>query len=69
MNLGIQCRKVDLISKQKQVLQFSNGREDSGVKEYQGYFIVSNSSTEQKMKYLKEISDKLGLNLIIEEIE
>lgn len=65
MNLCLQCRNVDLISKQKQMLPFV----DEHVKEYKGYFIVSNSSTEQKMRYLKEISDKLGLNLIIEEVE
>lgn len=69
MNLGLQCRKVDLISKTKQILQFLDDRQGDGVKEYQGYFIVSNSSTEQKMRYLKEISDRLGLNLIVEEIE
>lgn len=65
ISLGLKCRKVDLISKQKQVIETNDDRNDM-VREYKGYFIVSNSSTEHKIKLLKEISDKLALNLKIE---
>ena len=59
MKLGLQCRKVALISKKRQKI-------DADITEYKGYFIITHSSNEQKIKYLKEMSDKLNLNLIIE---
>ena len=64
MDLGLTCRDAPLIDTKPQRLSFADGS-GGGYKEYQGYYFVSNSSTDNKISQLQKISDNLGLNLVI----
>ena len=63
MSLGLKVSGEPLVDTKPQQLNRKHG--EKGYKQYKNYFIISNFNNDGKANRLKDISDRLGLNLTI----